>query len=384
MHRIDTTTATTDNKFTDGVPELGLEATDLNASWFNSVQEEICLLLESLGVELDIHNDGLLAEACSSFFKGFFDNLKANTITIENDPYKVVLDKMGVKVGQLDESGKYFSVVLGSKTVNFYKGGSEPGTGVSSSGLAENTLRLATSNKTGCIWFVDYNEELEDGNGNSGFIFNRDVSIARGSGDHKERVNINLGEESASISIIKGYGQGAVSLQMDSEHIRGLRATLNVKDGNFSGNLDVGGKFGNVGGAEFQGNVDFFDKARFRQPNGNFIEVAATDGNNIQVDKGLQTLGNLTVGGLGNIGNGTSAIIPKKYDAGDSSFVNVFLKNGDLCFVHRNAIAGTSTPLVVTDASSGNSVSISVSSGRELCAIVYRFGSRIFYQNLTY
>ena len=41
MHRIDTSTATPDNKFTEGDPAVPVAATTVSAAWLNAVQEEL-------------------------------------------------------------------------------------------------------------------------------------------------------------------------------------------------------------------------------------------------------------------------------------------------------------------------------------------------------
>ncbi|WP_234099660.1 hypothetical protein [Enterobacter roggenkampii] len=68
MHRIDTPTAQKDkwgagkNGFTDGDPATGIKATSLNAALFDSVQEEICNVIEKNGITLDnSKNDQLFA-----------------------------------------------------------------------------------------------------------------------------------------------------------------------------------------------------------------------------------------------------------------------------------------------------------------------------------
>lgn len=68
MHRIDTPTAQKDkwgsgkNGFTDGDPTTGVKATSLNAALFDSVQEEICNVIEKNGITLDkSNNDQLFA-----------------------------------------------------------------------------------------------------------------------------------------------------------------------------------------------------------------------------------------------------------------------------------------------------------------------------------
>ena len=41
MHRIDTSTATLDHKFTEGDPTIPVAATTVSALWLNAVQEEL-------------------------------------------------------------------------------------------------------------------------------------------------------------------------------------------------------------------------------------------------------------------------------------------------------------------------------------------------------
>lgn len=50
----------------DGNPALGLQSTQLNADWFNSVQEEISTIVEASGQTLDINNRGQMATAIQS------------------------------------------------------------------------------------------------------------------------------------------------------------------------------------------------------------------------------------------------------------------------------------------------------------------------------
>ena len=59
MHRIDTSTALVDkfgagkNGFTNGNPQTGGLATELNAEFFNSIQEEIAGVVEAAGILLN-------------------------------------------------------------------------------------------------------------------------------------------------------------------------------------------------------------------------------------------------------------------------------------------------------------------------------------------
>lgn len=56
MKRISTATAV-NNKFVDGDKSTGQKSTQLNAEWFNQVQEEICKLLEAAGITVGADDD---------------------------------------------------------------------------------------------------------------------------------------------------------------------------------------------------------------------------------------------------------------------------------------------------------------------------------------
>lgn len=53
MKRIDTSTATGDNKFQEGNPATATEATVVDASWLNTLQEEIAHVVEQASITLD-------------------------------------------------------------------------------------------------------------------------------------------------------------------------------------------------------------------------------------------------------------------------------------------------------------------------------------------
>lgn len=60
MHRIDTSTATPDNRFTEGDPAIPVPATVVSADWLNAVQEELVAVVTGAGLELDkAENDQL-------------------------------------------------------------------------------------------------------------------------------------------------------------------------------------------------------------------------------------------------------------------------------------------------------------------------------------
>lgn len=72
MQRIDTSTAQKDkfgagkNGFTDGNPQTGTPATDLDSAFFDSVQEELCNTIETAGFTLDPSSNTQLLTAINS------------------------------------------------------------------------------------------------------------------------------------------------------------------------------------------------------------------------------------------------------------------------------------------------------------------------------
>lgn len=68
MKRISTATSV-NNRFVDGNKSTGRKATQLNAEWFNQVQEEICKLLESAGITVGAGDaDNQLMQLFTSLF----------------------------------------------------------------------------------------------------------------------------------------------------------------------------------------------------------------------------------------------------------------------------------------------------------------------------
>ena len=63
MHRIDSADATPDHLFTAGDPTVPVDATTVTPDWLNSVQEEICAVIEDAGVPLDKAKRDQLLEA---------------------------------------------------------------------------------------------------------------------------------------------------------------------------------------------------------------------------------------------------------------------------------------------------------------------------------
>ena len=63
MHRIDTSTATPDHKFTEGNPAVPVAATTVSAAWLNAVQEELVAVITGAGLELQKSDNGQLFRA---------------------------------------------------------------------------------------------------------------------------------------------------------------------------------------------------------------------------------------------------------------------------------------------------------------------------------
>ena len=70
MHRIDSSGATADNKFTDGNPAVGQEGTVVDADWLNDVQENIAHAIEAAGITLVKGDSTQLAAAIVALIAG--------------------------------------------------------------------------------------------------------------------------------------------------------------------------------------------------------------------------------------------------------------------------------------------------------------------------
>lgn len=63
MHKIDTNTATANGEFTDGDSSAAIEATDLNAAWFNTIQRELINLVQGTNQTLSAVDDSQIFKA---------------------------------------------------------------------------------------------------------------------------------------------------------------------------------------------------------------------------------------------------------------------------------------------------------------------------------
>lgn len=116
MHRIDAPGATPDNRFTEGDPSQGIEATDVSADFLNAVQEEIASVIEGAGITLNKASNSQLLLALQSLLMptatvihvatatapaGF---LKANGAAVSRSTYANLFAKIGTTYGAGDGS----------------------------------------------------------------------------------------------------------------------------------------------------------------------------------------------------------------------------------------------------------------------------------------
>ena len=79
MHRIDTSTATPDHKFTEGDPTIPVAATTVSAPWLNAVQEELVAVITGAGLELQKSDNGQLWQAISQLITNARPGLATKT-----------------------------------------------------------------------------------------------------------------------------------------------------------------------------------------------------------------------------------------------------------------------------------------------------------------
>lgn len=89
MDRINTSTKSVDkfgagkHGFTAGNPATGTPSTQLNETWFDSIQEEICAVIESAGLVLDAENRSQLLQAIQQMVIGAQKAVVINGATFE-------------------------------------------------------------------------------------------------------------------------------------------------------------------------------------------------------------------------------------------------------------------------------------------------------------
>lgn len=82
MHRIDTATATADNKFTEGSPQSGVAPTVVSADILNAMQEEIAHVIESNGIALNKPDNTQLFAAIALMMGGAASTTEAGRVQL--------------------------------------------------------------------------------------------------------------------------------------------------------------------------------------------------------------------------------------------------------------------------------------------------------------
>lgn len=99
MHRIDSSTATPDNRFTEGDPTIPVPATTVTAAWLNALQEEAIAVLAAAGIAPDKANN---AQMLAAILKLIADS----TPSIATSQKNGIGRPDGITI-TIDASGKY-------------------------------------------------------------------------------------------------------------------------------------------------------------------------------------------------------------------------------------------------------------------------------------
>lgn len=434
MHRIDTETAV-DGRFVNKDPDHSIRATKLNAEWFNSVQEEISNLLEENGVVLDPENESQLAEMFAPFLAGEFEEI---TLSETSGGYskKVKLDNESVAV-QDSAPGSVKSATLNADglvaRVSSSVGGAESelkcnelvfkdvnGNVLSSlkkddlnfgnahlklSSGDDSTLVISTTNAPNYTAFK--NSKMTSSNqGNTAEINGSKLNLSSGTYSH---ASVDFDIDNNGIAHLSLYGKetsgskylsfntddGNLSLGHaytgSSETIKLLNGLgFFVKENGFStgalktnvainGDIDVDGEA--IEGSSAGGAISIY-----------YAESSDTSNETIKITispSGIKFYSLNSAGTAWTLTNeissnrGANPVIPRKYDAGNSTSISISLMDGETCFIHKNAnSAGSLNSVTVTETISGASKTMSVSATVEAVFHVCRFGNKIFWRSL--
>lgn len=131
MHKIDTDTAV-GNEFVDGNEAASIKATRLNAKWFNTIQRELCNIVEQAGMALSENDDGQVLVALIEYIRKYgiqnilsllsFTNKSSSLrvgpdrieFNLSEDPYLTIgFDGIGI-------SGEFSRVEINGTAVRFF------------------------------------------------------------------------------------------------------------------------------------------------------------------------------------------------------------------------------------------------------------------------
>ncbi|MEG6501954.1 hypothetical protein V6C16_12075, partial [Desulfovibrio sp. 1188_IL3213] len=105
MHRIDSSTATPDNRFTEGDPTIPVPATTVTDDWLNAVQEELIAILAAANVTPDKANNAQVLAAIQRLIADKTGIAKVGVNGLVNpDGVTIKIDAMGkISVVQSDK-----------------------------------------------------------------------------------------------------------------------------------------------------------------------------------------------------------------------------------------------------------------------------------------
>ena len=388
MHRIDTETAV-DGRFVNKDLDHSIRATKLNAEWFNSVQEEIANLLEENGVVLDPENESQLAEMFAPFLAGEFEEI---TLSETSGGYskKVKLDNESVAV-QDSAPGSVKSATLNADglvaRVSSSVGGAESELKCNELVFKDVNGNVLSSLKKDDLNFGNAHLKLSSGDDSTlvisttnapnytSFKNSKITSSSQGNTTEIDGSSVELRRESTdnyeTINLLNGLG-----FFVKDNIFGGSALKTNVA---INGDIDVDGEA--IEGLSAGGAIAVY-----------YASSSATGSETIKITispSGIKFYSLNSAGTAWTLTNeissnrGSNPIIPRKYDAGNSTSISISLMDGETCFIHKNAnSAGSLNSVTVTEAISGASKTMSVSATVEAVFHVCRFGNKIFWRSL--
>lgn len=113
MHKIDTNTATANGEFTDGDSSAALEATDLNAAWFNTVQRELINLVQGTNQTLNAVDDSQIFKAVKKLgFQAFqVDNGTFDSAANNAGNIAIVCEPVNLTITGTMQTGKVVFII---------------------------------------------------------------------------------------------------------------------------------------------------------------------------------------------------------------------------------------------------------------------------------
>lgn len=113
MHKIDTNTATANGEFTDGDSSAAIDATDLNAAWFNTIQRELINLVQGTGQTLSSVDDSQIFKAVKKLgFQAFqVDNGTFDSAANNAGNIAIVCEPVNLTITGTMQTGKVVFII---------------------------------------------------------------------------------------------------------------------------------------------------------------------------------------------------------------------------------------------------------------------------------